>query len=117
MKLYCEVVAKEILPSLRALIAKTLIEKHKLTQIEAAKRLELTQGAISQYYRYLRGVKTKQLEKDEAIIKKIEEFAAKLASDVSHKEAVEGFYDLCKLAIKKIGGENSHSEDCKICFS
>ena len=67
MKLYCEIVAKEILPSLRALVAKSLIEKYKLTQQDAAKRLGLTQGAISQYTRNIRGVKTKQMEKDEAV--------------------------------------------------
>lgn len=117
MKLYCEVVAKEILPSLRALLAKSLIEKHKLTKQEAAEKLGLTQGAISQYKRYLRGVRSQKIEKDEEMQKEIDKLSGKLTSGISHKEAIENFYDLCRLYIRKFGGETSHSEECKICFT
>ena len=116
MKLYCETVAKEILPSLRALIAKSLIKNHKLTQEEAAKKLGLTQGAISQYSRYIRGIRAKQMEKDESINNEIDKFSSLLVSNLSHKEAVEKFYDLCRAVIKR-GGDTSHPENCKICFS
>ncbi len=117
MKLYCEVVAKDILPSIRALLAKSLVEKHKLTQQEAAKKLGLTQGAISQYNRYLRGNRAKQIEKRESICKEIDGLAGKLVAGTSHEEAIKSFYDICRLVIKEFGGETYHSENCKICFS
>ena len=116
MKLYCEIVAKELLPALRALLAKSMIGKYKLTQQETAKKLGLTQGAISQYNRYLRGVKAQQIEKDENVYKEIEKLAGKLVSGISHKEAIEDLYEICKSTIKKFG-DTSHSENCKICFT
>jgi len=45
------------LPSLRALIALTLIEKFKLTQVEAARKLGILQPAISYYMHSKRGQK------------------------------------------------------------
>ena len=62
MKLYCEVVVGEILPALRALITYDLIQNSGMTQAQIAKKLGLTQPAISQYGKYLRGEKVKELQ-------------------------------------------------------
>ena len=59
MKPYCETVSKLLLPTIRALIARNLMENHKMTQQEAAAKLCVTQSAISQYRRNLRGSKNK----------------------------------------------------------
>jgi len=80
MKPYCETVAQVVLPTIRALVAKELIEKYKFTQQDAAAKLGLTQSAISQYLRNLRGSKIKILEKDKKISKEIEIFASRIAS-------------------------------------
>ena len=57
MSLSCESVARHILPVYRSFVAKELILKHNLTQIEAAKKLGTTQAAVSQYVNSKRGVK------------------------------------------------------------
>lgn len=57
MRLVCEIVASDVLPALRALISKQLIEGYGLTQKEAARKLGLTQPAISQYKKDVRGKK------------------------------------------------------------
>jgi len=119
MKLFCETVVKNILPSIRALVAKELIEKYKLTQYETAKKLGVTQGAVSQYLRSIRGLKTKIIEKDKAVNEEIEKFASKIASgEITYKEMVNDFANICKLIVrKKLIIDNSvHSEDCPICF-
>ncbi|MBN2202618.1 MAG: helix-turn-helix domain-containing protein [Candidatus Aenigmarchaeota archaeon] len=97
MKPYCEIVAQIILPNIRALVAKELMEKYGFTQQAAAKKLGLTQSAISQYLRNLRGSQTNVLEKDEKISKLIEDFAGKLASgEMDSCKTVEAFCTLCK---------------------
>jgi len=57
MKTPCEEVIKEVIPTIRALIAKDLCLKYGFTQIEAAKKLGITQAAISQYISLKRGGK------------------------------------------------------------
>ena len=64
MKPYCEVASQYLLPTLRALVAKNLMEKYKMTQQDAASKIGLTQSAVSQYMRQLRGSKIKIIEKD-----------------------------------------------------
>ena len=54
----CEVIAKYILPAFRSLVAKELVEKHKLSQVAAASMLGTTQAAISHYIYSKRGDKT-----------------------------------------------------------
>lgn len=61
MKFYCELFTKNFLPAIRAIIAENLIEKYGLTQIEVAKKMGLTQAAVSHYLRSKRGAKAYNL--------------------------------------------------------
>jgi len=69
-----ELVARSVYPALRAMIADVLIKKYNYTQVEAAKKLGVTQAAISYYLSSKRGV-FKQLFKSEFISKSVEEIA------------------------------------------
>ncbi|MGB9622829.1 MAG: helix-turn-helix domain-containing protein, partial [Candidatus Bathyarchaeia archaeon] len=51
----CEIAVKCLLPPVRAMIAKTLTSKYNLRQTEAAKRLGISQPAISLYEKKIRG--------------------------------------------------------------
>jgi predicted transcriptional regulator len=55
MRTVCEIVVNDILPTLRAAVAKELITSYNLNQGEVAKLLDVSQPAISQYLRQLRG--------------------------------------------------------------
>jgi len=55
MKPPCMTIVKHILPAIRALIAKDLTEKYQMKKIEAAKKLELSPAALTQYEKGLRG--------------------------------------------------------------
>lgn len=102
MKPYCESVAQFLLPTLRALIARDLIEKYKLNQQDAASRLGVTQSAISQYMRGLRGSKVKIFEKDKIVTEGIEKFASRIASgELNTLTALDGFCDICKTIRKR----------------
>lgn len=64
LKLPCELYGQRIIPVVRAYIAKELIEKYGLTQIEVAKKLGITQAAISQYLHSKRGLKYLEMFKN-----------------------------------------------------
>ncbi len=55
MKTPCESASKYLLPSIRALIAKKLIEEYGFTQQNAASKLGMTQSGISFYLGKKRG--------------------------------------------------------------
>jgi len=123
MKPYCETVAQFILPTMRALIAKRLMEKYKLTQQDAASKLGLTQSAISQYIRNLRGSKVKSIEKNENINKEIDVFVDRIFSgEMNSLTTLDAFCNICRSIRKKKLLCDIHIKvfpdlkDCKICL-
>lgn len=124
MRMPCELVVKEFIPNLRALIAKELMFNHGWSQEKIAKQLGVTQPAISGY---LTIKETAMLEefKDSGIIelaKKISEGFATNRMNVS--EALE---EICRFCISlKSGGvvcalhkkaiPRLSEEDCKACL-
>jgi len=96
MSLPCEVAVKCLLPPVRAMIAKTLTTRYNLTQTEAAKRLGISQPAISLYERKMRG-KAINLENDPEITKLIENLADALAKgELPRKSFIQAFCEICK---------------------
>ena len=71
----CEVAVKCVLPAVRAMIAKELMTKHKLKQVETAKLLGVSQPAISLYFRKKRG-KAVDLQNESDIADLVENLAA-----------------------------------------
>ena len=55
MLLPAEIESKTLIPALRAILAKTLAEKHEIREDEISKMLGVTQAAISNYIRGTRG--------------------------------------------------------------
>jgi predicted transcriptional regulator len=123
MKPYCEITTQIILPAMRALVAKNLIEKYKLNQQEAASKLGVTQAAISQYRRDLRGSRLRILEKDKNVMEEIERFTDRIVSGgFNSLSAMKAFCDICRtIRSKKLICE-AHMKnfpelkECKICF-
>ena len=54
-----ELASKSVIPAIRALIVKRLVEEHDMTQEEAAKLLGVTQPAVSKYLHEKRGAAIK----------------------------------------------------------
>jgi uncharacterized protein len=122
MKPYCEMASQYLLPTIRALIARTLMEKHKMTQQEAATKIGLTQSAISQYMRQLRGSNIKIIEKDKELMDEIDKFAGRIASgELSNLSVLDEFCVICRLARRKRLLCELHTKhypdlkDCNIC--
>ena len=99
MYLPCEAIARYILPVFRSIIAKDLVEKYGLTQVEAAKRLGTTQAAVSQYVHSKRGYGS--LGQFENAMPNIRKYASKTAKriaseDVPSDEVMRVFCELCR---------------------
>jgi hypothetical protein len=95
MKVPCENASKYLLPSIRALIAKKLIENYNFTQQNAASKLGMTQSAMSKYLREKRGA-----------IANTNEEINKLTDDVA-KSLYEG----------RMSPDEFVEKLCRICFA
>jgi len=97
MKPICEFVTSEILPSVRALIAKKMIEDHGITQSKAAELLDTSQPAISHYKRDLRGMKNSSLKKHPELMQMIDSVSKRIMSgEVSPKQTTSEFCSICR---------------------
>ena len=97
MKPFCERFSSEILPVVKAMIARKMMEDYKLSQNRIADLLQLTQPAISQYKRSLRGSKFEILESDEKVLSLMEKLTKELAHGEMSEDEKQFFYcRICK---------------------
>lgn len=82
MKFACEIVVRDVLPVVRAVIVRELTDKYKLTQPEIAARLGITQASVSYYLGKKRG-HSDRLSKDMVNIRKVSEKAAEALASKS----------------------------------
>ncbi len=95
MKPFCEIMVQDIFPTVRALIAKELTGNLGHTQREAAARMGVTQPAISQYGKELRGRKAEILGADKRVQDAIKD-AARTLTKVSNIYETSIMCDICK---------------------
>jgi len=76
-----ELASKSVIPAIRALVVKRLVEDHGMTQQEAAKLLGVTQPAVSKYLHEKRGAAIKLNG-----IKEIDKATGEIAQLVSSKK-------------------------------
>lgn len=97
----CEVVVKTILPNIRALIAKELLEKHHLKQTDIAKTLGISQSAVSMYIRRYRGASL-NLKEDSEVYEKIVWLSEKFfEGNLSQMELISKVCEICRLVRSK----------------
>ncbi|MBI3190312.1 hypothetical protein HYZ41_01260 [archaeon] len=97
MKIDAELIA-ELMPSLRAEIARELVNFYKVTQTDASKMIGMTQPAISQYVRQLRG----KASFDSETRKEISALCSKLVNENIDKSALKNeLYNICRSAVER----------------
>ncbi len=77
-----ELASKSVIPAIRALVVKRLVEEYGMTQQEAAKLLGVTQPAVSKYLHQKRGAAIKLTG-----IKEIDEATDEIAEMISRDKA------------------------------
>jgi hypothetical protein len=122
MKPPCEVVCLEILPAARAYIANRLAEKG-LPQMKIAELMGLTQPAVSQYRRKMRGLSTDMFEKNAELRRRMDGLAERIANGLPVKDQSVTFKEICKYILRKglacdLHKRNDRSlDDCDICLA
>jgi hypothetical protein len=102
MRPACEIMAKHVLPAVRVVIVKKLVEEHGMKQTEVAKRLGITQPAVSQYLNKLRGSKYQAMLKKYNIMPVVNELADKIASGkLKDKDFSKVYCYICAVLSKK----------------
>ncbi|MEM3622548.1 MAG: helix-turn-helix domain-containing protein [Candidatus Bathyarchaeia archaeon] len=102
MILPCEVAVKSVIPAVKALMAKQLVEKHGLKQEKVAEILGISQSAVSKYTRKVRGyaIKIDSVEEIEPLIEKM--VSSLEEGNYQRREFLKTFCQACIL-IRKTG--------------
>jgi len=96
MKAECEIVAKKILPVLRAKVARNLSRDYGLQQHEISKKLGVTQAAVSFYLSKSRGSNTSIIRKFPEINVSAKQISAALYKNAKEKKIRDLLCQLCK---------------------
>ncbi|MBU0953314.1 MAG: helix-turn-helix domain-containing protein [Nanoarchaeota archaeon] len=99
-KTFYETMVQDVLPAARAQIAKRMME-HGLSQKQVAERLGVSQPAISQYKRDLRGYKKGIFNDHPDLLDFIDKIAQRVAGgDLDMNGAMGELFDACEKAMK-----------------
>lgn len=118
-----EIESKTLIPALRAILARKLSENHKIREDEISKMLGVTQAAVSNYIRGVRGDKRliDKLLAEDRISVMLTELSDKLASDMAYTpSSLSMFLGMCdyvrsSLLICEIHHKLESNIDEKIC--
>ena len=92
----CEYMVREIFPAVRSIIAKELVDTLGYTQREAAEAMGVTQPAISQYLRNIRGnAKVEMLMSNIRVMEKIK----KVTSELHKLSKIEKSKKMCEICM------------------
>jgi len=92
------IIVKHILPAIRVLVMKELIEKYDMRKVDASEKMELTPAAITQYLKGERGtVFLNEILQSEETMKKVSKLAETLAENDAPVESVIG--QLCGICV------------------
>ena len=97
MKPFCEIIAFEILPAVRALVARRLTGRHGFSQKRAARLLGVSQPAVSQYRKDLRGYRSVLFRENPGLKAMAEDIADRMAAgEIKDFHSTLAFCELCK---------------------
>lgn len=122
----CEIVVTKVLPAIRTVLVKELIERHELSQKEVAEILGVTQAAVSQYLSSTRGdVELEKKLRKTKMYNKIQELSDKIASgDIKKSQIINNYCNICDSMRKEgilceIHSESAPElleEGCEVCL-
>jgi len=93
----CVTVVKYLLPAIRVLVMKELIETHNMRKIDASDKMDLTPAAITQYLKGKRGsMFVDEIEESQAAMRMVSKLSDALAkNDASLENIIERLCDIC----------------------
>ena len=119
----CEIASKAVVPTIRALVAKELSEFYKMKQEDIAHLLGITQSAVSQYLRNIRG---RALDIENVIEVKmiVKNLAFNLQTNSNSRSICLEYCEACKIIrskkilciVHKRLDPSINERDCDICL-
>lgn len=107
MKTKSELIVNDILPGLRAAVSKELIDTYQMNQSEVAEKLGVSQPAISQYLRRIRGAK--RLLDNQKVEVEIKSLCTRIhAGEVAEQHLHAELWNICRIAMD--------IEHCPLCM-
>lgn len=103
MKPPCEIFSGRVLPSVRSILVEDLSERHGLGQEKIAKKLGLTQAAVSQYLSAVRGDEkvVKEL-KSSQVFSRIREFSDKIVQgSCKDFQTIQEYCSICECIVEE----------------
>jgi len=98
MRCKCEVAVQDILPVARAMIAKKLMDVYGLSQTDAAKKMDISQPAISQYKQNIRGRRSGSFKDNPGFMEIVNDVAKRLAEgSIAAKQMAKEMCRFCQL--------------------
>lgn len=99
MKPPCIIVVQYVLPAIRVLVAKELVEKHDLKRVRVAEKMGITPAAVTQYLKEVRGERgVKIVESSDEAVKIVSKIAEGLAKDeVSVYDVMADVCRVCRI--------------------
>ena len=88
MILPCEVGVKTVLPAVKAIMARTIVEKHGLNERETANLLGLSQSAVSRYVGRERGDNLLSIENTSEVLALIDQMVLSLIKEPENRTKV-----------------------------
>ncbi|MGE5556409.1 MAG: transcriptional regulator [Methanocella sp.] len=103
MILPCEVGVKNVLPAVKAIMARTIVQKHGYNEKQTAHLLGLTQSAVSRYISRERGSNLVSIENSPDIISLIDDMILQLIKEPDNREGVMELFCKTCAAIREKG--------------
>jgi predicted transcriptional regulator len=98
MRCKCEIAANEILPFARSVIARKLVDTYGFSQVNAAKKMGISQPAISQYRKKIRGSRRGAPARDPRFAEIANDIAGRIAEgSVKPEQMKKEMCRFCKL--------------------
>jgi len=89
--------SQNIFPGLRAMIALELQQNYNLNQSDIAKKLFVSQPAISQYTRQLRGGKNRKIFESPEVKEAVKKACQRINEGLTKEQLDEEFCKICKI--------------------
>jgi uncharacterized protein len=99
----CEIGVKTVLPAVKAIMARTIVEKHGKTEKQTADMLGLSQSAVSRYVGHERGTNLVVIENTPEVLAIIDEMVLSLIKEPQNRAKVLELFCKTCTTIRQLG--------------
>jgi predicted transcriptional regulator len=116
-----EVMVAKLIPTIRARLAKILIDDYGMRQVDVADRLGITQATVSHYYTGCRGADPELVQLFPEIDAHVAVLAERITTGMTRPEQIRCINDLCTELMATDRFCDYHRKvadlrDCNVCF-